>query len=174
MKIIFLILLNITILFSFEYDSLVMRAQASIFPKLILLDKNIASKTSDDSILISIVYNDNERLEAIEVKELIDKKYKGGISNYKLNIKLANINDISYSEKSSAYYILNAKGKEALIRHAIDTKTICFSYSSLDFKHKSLLSVSLKEKTYIYLNGEALKEYKINFIPIVYKIVKVK
>jgi len=72
MKILLIILLMSLSLYSYEYDELLLRAQASMFPKIILLDQEINLKTIDNTVLISIIYNDNEAKEANDFKSLLD------------------------------------------------------------------------------------------------------
>ena len=90
MKIIILLLLSLQ-LFGLEYNSLLLRAQASVFPKIILLDKNIHSKVSDGVISLNIIHNEQETEYAQKIKKLMDEKYKNSIGSYKFVVNLTNI-----------------------------------------------------------------------------------
>lgn len=175
MRILTLLLLSIS-LFATDYDNLLLRAQASMFPKIILLDKNIQEKTTDSTVSLGIVYNDGESEEAYVVKNLIDDKYKGKLGKYKFQVHLINANNFRDTDSSSAYYFFNSSDvkKQEIISHAINHKRISFSYNYKDFRDKTLISIFLKEKTYIYVNKATVSEYNIKFAPIFYKIAKVR
>ena len=176
MKILLIILLVSLSLYSYEYDELLLRAQASMFPKIILLDQEINLKITDSTVLLSIIYNDNEAKEANDFKDLIDKEYKGVLGSYSLVIKTVHVDKFSSTDNSSAYFIFDAidKNKKDVVTHAIKNKRISFSYSNKCFANNTLISLFLKERTYIYLNKSALSEYKIKFAPIFYKIAKAR
>ena len=163
-------------LYSYEYDELLLRAQASMFPKIILLDQQLNLKITGGTVLLSVIYNDNEAKEANDFKSLLDKEYKGVLGSYSLVIKTVNIDEFSDTDNSSAYFIFDAlsKNKKDVVTHAIKNQRICFSYSNKSFANNTLISLFLKERTYIYLNKSALSEYKIKFAPIFYKIAKAK
>ena len=57
-----------------DYDPLLLRTQASIFPKIILLDRDIESKISENEIIISIVHTENDHADATILKKLMEKK----------------------------------------------------------------------------------------------------
>jgi len=159
----------------FAYDSLLLRAQASMFPKIILLDKNIKSKMIDDVVSLAVVYEKNEFKQAKIFKDMIEKNYNNKLGKYKLSVNLINIKKFSDSDNSSSYYFFNTNGidKKRVIEHAVKRKRICFSYDYKNFKDNTLISLFLKEKTYIYINKSVIGEYNIKFIPTFYKIAKV-
>ncbi len=174
MKTLLLLILISLSLYSYEFDKLLLRAQASLFPKIILLDQEINLKTIDNTVLISIIYNNDEAKEAKNFKNNIYKQYKKRLGNYNLVIKTVHVDEFSDTDNSSAYFIFNTlgKNKKNIITHAIKNQRICFSYSNKSFANDTLISLFLKEKTYIYLNKSALSKYKIKFTPIFYKIAK--
>lgn len=175
MKALILFLL-ITSLYGIDYDNLLLRAQSSMYPKILLLDKNIGEKLTDSAIQLSVVYEDEEVDIANAIKNLIEEKYNGKVGKYQLNIKLLHVNNFSEVDTSSAYYFLDLSNnkKESIIAHAVLNNRICFSYDYKDFDKNTLISLFLKEKTYIYLNKSVLSDYNIKFIPIFYNIAKVR
>ena len=62
--------------------------------------------------------------------------------------------------------------KKPVILHSINNNRICFSYHYKDFDDGTLISLFLKEKTYIYINKSFINVYSIKFVPIFYKIAK--
>jgi len=172
----FTLILFATSLFAVEYDSLLMRAQASVFPKIMLLDKDIADKTVSETLVLSIVYSSDELLLANEFKGFINKEFKGQLGAYEFEVELVDIDDFTKSDSSSAYFLFNASDstKQEVVSHTIEQQRICFSYNYKDFNNKVLISLFVKEKTYIYLNKSVLHDYGVKFVPIFYKIAKVK
>ncbi|QSZ42314.1 hypothetical protein GJV85_09405 [Sulfurimonas aquatica] len=172
-----LLLLTLSLqVFALEYNSLTLRAQADIFPKIILLDKAIQEKASNDNILtLAIIHSTDEKDDALNFKNMIEKKFNAKLGSYIFQIVLHN-SDESQLRDASSYYFLSLKGsnKQEILKKAMSTNKICFSYDSKDFTNQSLISLILKEKTYIYLNKSALTHYGIKFVPIFYKIVKAK
>lgn len=163
-------------LFAVEYDSLLMRAQASVFPKIMLLDQGIAQKTVSGAIVLSIIYSPDEMLLAKDFKGLIYKEFQAQLGEYEFKVELVPIDKFTRSIKSSAYFLFNTleSTKQEVISHTIEQQRICFSYHYKDFKNKVLISLFVKEKTYIYLNKSVLNDYGVKFVPIFYKIAKVK
>ena len=176
MKTLLILLLVTYQLLATEYNSLLLRAQATIFPKIMLLDKEISQKTSDGAVTLDIVYNTREKEQAENFKALIEQEYEGMLGSYKLNVRAVDINEKEQLNSATAYYFFDLQddSKKELLAKATKSKKICFVYDYKDFKEHALISLIIKEKTYIYLNKASIKEYDIKFIPIFYKIVKAK
>lgn len=161
-----------------EYNSLVLRAQASIFPKIIMLDNDLEAKIHGNEIVLHIFYESIDLRSAIELKDLIVQQYKGSIGNYSLDIKLkeAGSNVVFGDVIPTAYLVLTVS--DVLLNNimavASENQRIFFSYNHRDMKRYSLISLLLKEKVYIYLNKKQLSGYGIKFQPVFYKIVKVQ
>lgn len=174
MRIILFLFISL-VLYGAGYDPLLIRAQASMFPKIILLDKEIANKTVDGTIAFHIVYSPEEYSQAKEFKKMVETQYKGRLGEFRLNAELISADDISLSHHATAYMLFDISGNKtrALVHSAAKNHRICFAYHYKDFDNNVLISLLVKEKTYIYLNKAALKDYEINFIPVFYKIVKV-
>jgi len=163
-----------TSLFSSEYDDLLLRAQASMYPKIILLDKNINTKIIDNMVSLTIIYEKKEMDRAKKFKDMIDHEYNSKIGTYEFKVNLLSIKNFSDLDTSTAYYIFDTAGtnKKPVILHSIDNNRICFSYNYKDFNKGALISLFLKEKTYIYINKSFINVYSIKFVPIFYKIAK--
>lgn len=170
------VLLFFTInLSAINIDPFLLKAQASIFPKIMLLDKDIMNKINDEKLILSIVYTDDETENAHKLKKMIDAEYKNKLGDLSLDVKIINIKDFDKNQEVAAYYIFNASSSsiKSVISNALSTNRICFGYSYQDFDKDILISMFVKERTYIYLNKFALQKYNIKFTPIFYKIVKV-
>lgn len=160
--------------YAYDYDPLLLRAQATLFPKIVLLDQDINVKIKSKELLVLVLYAENDFKNAGLTKELIEKKYRPTNKN-KMTVKLIKYDDFNGSMNATAYFLLKGPSRsvELVSSHAQSNKRITFSYDYNDFESNALLSVIMKEKTYIYLNKKALQDYGINFLPLFYKIVKV-
>jgi len=160
--------------YAYDYDPLLLRAQATLFPKIVLLDQDVNVKIKSRELLVLVLYAKNDLENAGLTKELIEKKYKHTNKN-KMIVKLVMYDDFNESMNATAYFLLKGPGRsvEQVSNHAQGSNRITFSYDYNDFESNALLSVIMKEKTYIYLNKKALQDYGINFLPLFYKIVKV-
>ena len=158
-----------------SYDPLLLRAQASIYPKIILLDQELAAKTTNNKVLISIVTTERSNRIAEHLKNSINRKYKNTLGNNKLTINIITFEEIKKAPVATAYIAMEAMETpfKKLVSHASDHSRIVFSYNYTDFKYNALISLHVKEKTYIYFNKPAVQLYNIKFMPIFYKIIKV-
>jgi len=141
-----------------------------------LLDKDINTKLVGDTLLLNIVHTDSEAKNAQQLKSMIEQEYKSNLGELGFTVRLTHVRQFDQKERASAYYIFDAASSEMqkIITYAAQEHRICFGYNYKDFDNNILLSLFVKEKTYIYLNKEALERYDIKFIPIFYKIVKVR
>jgi len=171
---IFLILVS-SKTYAFEYDPLLMRAQASIFPKIILLDKDIDSKLENNEIVIEILHAESDKNTALTIKSLIESQYKSNLGKKSLLVRLKNLKSFDHESVVTAYFILKGSSEihNKITSHAANKKRLVFSYDYKDFESNTLISLLMKEKTYIYLNKSAIHDYDIKFLPLFYKIVKV-
>lgn len=158
-----------------DMDPLLLKAQAIVFPKIMLLDQNVTEKSDNKELVLEIVYADDEKSDAERLKSMIDVEYRNKIGDFALEVRLVDIDKFSTNETASAYYIFDASTQKikAVISQAMRKSRICFGYSYKDFSNNILISLFVKEKTYIYLSKSALHDYHIKFIPIFYKISKV-
>ena len=105
-KSILLLSLFFTTLFGYEYDELLLKAQANIFPKLILLDKDISKKVLNNQIVFCIVHHASDRIKSENIKSIIEKKFGNKIERYHLKIILKEFDEIKNGSNINAFYIL--------------------------------------------------------------------
>ena len=174
-----MLMLSISVMFCHyagadTYDPLLLRAQASIFPKIVQLDKNLAEKTLNDEIVLTIIAVSQDAA-AQKLQNLIEEKYKKSLGNRRLTVNVVSFEDYNKKPLATAYIVL--QGPELLFKDIISYASshgrIVFSYSYTDFRHNALISLLVKEKTYIYLNKTAIQLYDIKFLPVFYKITKI-
>lgn len=160
---------------AFDYDPLLMRAQASIFPKIILLDKDLENKINNNEVIIEVLHSAHEKNAALKIKELIEKQYKNNLGKSKLTVKFRDFESFDGAGEITAYIMLRGtrESHNKVTSFAASQQRLVFSYDHKDFENNSLISMLMKEKTYIYLNKPAIHDYDIKFLPLFYKIVKV-
>lgn len=172
--IIFIMLLIESRALADAYDPLLLRAQASIFPKIILLDKDLDYKLINNTIIITIVSMERDIDASGDLQKYILLKHGDTLGNKKLIVNTITYKEFNPDDKATSYILL--KGSEELLKsiidHASKNKNIVFSYKYTDFKYNSLISLLVKEKTYIYFNKSAIPLYGIRFSPVFYKITK--
>ena len=171
---IILLMLHMSASMSGEYDPLLLRAQASIFPKIMLLDKEIKQKMVNNEYRIKIVTNKNETEGAEQLKLLIEEKYKSKLAGMALNVQVITGDELQNIELGTAYIVMQVDHDtyQNVISYASKKNRIVFGYNYTDFQYDTLISLLLKEKTYIYLNKPAIQMYDVKFTPVFYKIVK--
>ena len=175
MRLLVLLLFSVSLIFA-STDILLLKAQATIFPKIIILDKDIQSKCRDNKLVLAVVHTKQESDAAQKLRSMIDAQYKNRLGAFSFEVRLIDIEQFDVNEEVAAYYVFDASlpSMKKVVSHAMDKKCICFGYSYKDFPNNILISLFVKEKTYIYLNRLALHEYEIKFIPIFYKISKAR
>jgi len=72
----------------FSYSELYLRMQASVLPKLVLMDKSFERKLIKGEMRIAILHEKSEKEDALLVKNAIEKKYRGKIRNYPIHVEL--------------------------------------------------------------------------------------
>ena len=157
------------------YDPLLLRAGASIFPKIILLDKSLSIKAPESEVTITIVSTSQDDDAASQLMYLIEDKYKNGLGGNKLKVNITTFDVFKEAPLVTAYIVLQGSEEQykKVTSYASSQNRIVFSYSYTDFIKKSLISLLVKEKTYIYLNKSVVQLYDIKFMPVFYEIIKI-
>ena len=172
-KLILLLLLLNNLLYSYNYDELLLKAQASIFPKIMLLDKKIEEKLINGKVIYTIVYDKEDYYTAQKIGKLIDISHKGQFDQYTYKINLVESSKISTKTQASAIYALNSsKNIKKIADVAKEKGIVAFSYDISNLKNGFLFSLMLEKSTILYLNKENLYTKNIDFVDILFQIVK--
>jgi len=172
-KILFLYLALVSIAFGYNYDDLVLKAQASIFPKIILLDKKIENKLIDGKIVYTIIYDKTDYLTALSIEKFINKNFQGHLDTYNYKINLVDFANFSEKTDASAIYVLNLKKHiEKIATIARRKGIISFSYDINNLKKGLMFSLVLEKSTVIYLKKENLYTKKIDFVEALLQMVR--
>ena len=172
-KFILLYLTLVSLAFAYNYDEVLLKAQASIFPKIILLDKKLENKLIDGKIVYTIVYDSSDYLTALEIKNFINSKYKGHLDKYAYTVNLVDFTSFSDKTKASAVYVLNLKEHVKDIASIAKEKgIISFSYDIDNLKKGLMFSLVIEKSTVLYLEKENLHTKKIDFVDALLQMVK--
>lgn len=167
----FLIFANFA--YGYSYDDLLLKAQASIFPKILLLDRKIDEKLVDGKIVYTIVYDKSDCSTAKYISEFIDANYKGRFDKYMYKINLVEFSDLLSSTHASVIYALNSdKHIKKVADFAKDKGIVAFSYDVKNLKAGLLFSLMLEKSTVLYMNKENLYIQKIDFVESLLRMVK--
>jgi len=172
-KIVFLYLTLTSLLFGYNYDNLVLKAQASIFPKVILLDKKIEDKLIDGKIVYTVVYNKTDHLTAVSIEQFINKNFDGKLDKYEYQINLVEFNNFSKDTKTSAIYVLNLEDDvEDIADIAREKGVISFSYDINNLRKGLMFSLVIEKSTVLYLEKENLYTKKVEFVDALLQMVQ--
>lgn len=172
-KTVLLLLIFVNFAYGYNYDDLLLKAQASIFPKILLLDKKIDDKLVEGKIVYTIVYEKNDYSTAKYISEFIDTNYKGHFDKYMYKINLVEYSDLSSATQASAIYSLNSdKDIKKVADFAKEKGIVAFSYDVKNLKAGLLFSLMLEKSTILYMNKENLHVQKIDFVDSLLRMVK--
>lgn len=172
-KILFLYLTLVTLAFGYNYDEVLLKAQASIFPKIMLLDKKLEGKLIDNNIVYTIVYDKSDYRTALDIKSFIDSKYNGRIDKYAYKINLVDFSDFSEKTEASAVYVLNLGEHIEKIATIVKTKgIISFSYDINNLRKGLMFSLSIEKSTVLYLEKENLYTQDVDFVDSLLQMVR--
>ncbi len=172
-KIFLLLFIFINVANAYNYNSLLLKAQASIFPKIMLLDKKLEEKLLDGKIVYTIVYDKDDYATALEIKEFIDKNHKGHFDKYIYKINLVDFLDLSTETEATAIYALNSKHNIDKIAAIAKKKgVVAFSYDIENLKRGLLFSLMIEKSTVLYINKENLHTQKVDFVDSLLQMVR--
>jgi len=173
MRILVLLLILTSFVFGYNYNSVLLKAQASIFPKIMLLDKKIEDKLVDGKVVFTVVYDKSDYKAALEISKFLKSIYEDKFDKYKYKVNLVEFKDLTISTEATAIYALNSSSQIANVAKIANKKgVIAFSYDSNDLKNGMLFSLILEKSTVLYLNKNNLPTQKVDFIDSLYQIVK--
>lgn len=172
-KLLFIYFTLLSFAFGYNYDDLVLKAQASIFPKILLLDKKIENKLIEGKIVYTIVYDQADYHTALSIEKFINKNFNGQLDKYNYKINLVEYTNFSKNSEASALYVLNLEEHiERIAAIAKEKGIISFSYDINNLKRGLMFSLVIEKSTVLYLEKENLYTNKIDFIDALLQMVR--
>ena len=172
-KILFVYFTLLSFVFGYNYDEVLLKAQASIFPKIILLDKKIENKLIDDKIVYTIVYDKADYYTALSIEKYINENFNGKLDKYNYKINLVDFKEFSEKTEASAIYVLNLDEHIEKIAIVANTKgVISFSYDINNLKRGLMFSLVIEKSTVLYLEKDNLYTTKVEFVDALLQMVR--
>jgi hypothetical protein len=172
-KIILLYLALVNLAFAYNYDEVLLKAQASIFPKIMLLDKKLQDKLIDGKIVYTIVFDESDYSKAVEIKESINANYHGHLDQYTYSINLVKSSDFCDKTEATAIYVLNVGNFIANVVAVAKKKgIISFSYSINDLRKGLMFSLSIEKSTILYLEKTSIHTQNVDFVDSLLQMVR--
>jgi hypothetical protein len=152
---------------------MLIKAQAIIFPKILLLDKKLNKKLVNNKIVFIIAYEEDDYIMAVYIKKLLLQRYKNFLSFHRFETKIMEFSEISEDTEATAIYALNSKTSINTLSKTCATKgIITFAYDINNLKNGLMFSLALEKDTVLYLNKENLNKHTTDFVDSLYEIVK--
>jgi len=176
MKIIFLILLLSTFVFSKTINNSLLKIHANIMPKVLLLEKNIKEKIKNNTINITIAYEESNYKEMKFLEQSIKREYPNGISGYEIKIEFIDYKAFKECNIDTNILYIFPSSKEnikMLIKGYNDCNTITFASDKEYLKYDAMISIDVGKKVKPIVNLVAVKKFGIAFKPVLLSISKV-
>ncbi len=168
-----LIVLIVIPVFGFNYNPLLLKAQASIFPKLLMLAKEPERLLIDENIVFAIIHEAEDVQSALKLKTLIEKQHDNGIGGYPFTIVLTEYEKLDDRLEASAVIALHSERFiHELAQLVIKKKIVSFVGDAVNLKEGFLFSLNLERSTVIYMNKPMLPSYGIEFSDTLYHVVR--
>lgn len=150
-----------------------MKAQASIFPKITLLDKKLNEKLIDGKIIYTIAYEKEDYHTAVEIVKYMQINYIEHFDEYNYKINLVTFSDLSYDINTTVIYALNSDDYiQKVANIGKENGIITFAYDMKNLKNGLLFSLALEKSTVLYLNKDNLYNKNIEFVDSLLQMVK--
>jgi hypothetical protein len=169
MKRLFALLLLVTLpLFPQSYNEHILKIEANIIPRIILMDYKFDEKLIDGKITIAVIYNPIDIPSAKKITKFFREKYPDGIKGYPITVLLVPYDTIEKeASKSTLYYLMDSditsvtRAVEQSRKHQI----LVFSHDSQNLKHGAHVSLKIDKKIVPFLNPTSLKASGITLRP---------
>ncbi len=166
-------------LFAYQYNSLLLKTQVSLYPKLIVLDKNVLHNIKDRKIDFVIVYEEIDKLIAQKVQEKIYKTFPNGVEDFPLEVEILNVlavlSDNNLTNKIDALYVLKVAPQSLRgVAKMIEGKNIySFTYDKKDLKEGFLINITIEKGIAIYVNKEVLMRNNFRFTETFFRVARI-
>jgi hypothetical protein len=173
MRLLLLSVLLSTALFGVNSNPLLLRAQASIFPKLILLAKEPKAFHVGGTIVFAIIHETSDTITANKLKALMQQQYGGVIEGFPFKVTLIQYSKLDETVQASAIMALHSdRHIGEPVELAIKKNIISFVGDAADLYKGYLFALNLERSTVIYMNKPMLPAYRIEFTDTLYQVVR--
>ena len=160
-------------LFGYNYDELLIRAQTALFPKIMLLDRKLDRKLVDGTILYLIAYEENDSVAALRIRDLLKATYTETIEGHPVEFRTIPFSSIGDDTRATAIYALHSQGHIGKLADVAQAKgIITFAYEIAYLKQGLLFSLMVEKSTVLYLSRSNVQKYDVDFVDVLYQIVR--
>lgn len=159
------------------YDLNVLSLQAKVFPKVILTDTNIENKTSNNKIVITVLYEKIDTQTAVQFQKMVQRNYKT-LKGFDLSVRLLEYKNFSQQkELSSAYFFLltdNIKQLTSIANEITNEHRLTFCYDESYLDYGVMMGLDISERVSLSLDLKTLKQSKVQLQNSIFKVVKIR
>lgn len=170
----FILLLLIAFPAKATINDVLLQIHATLLPKTVLMDYQFARKLVNNAIAIGIVCEKKDLFYAERLSGYILAKYKNGIKDYPVEVKIFYYDELpNYLTSSTIFYLMPASS--AAIRTALESiqdERLIFAFNPSDLRLGAVVSVRVQHKIKPVINIDALKKRNISLRPVIMKISK--
>lgn len=174
-KILLIIFLELSLFANSVYNSNILDLQSKVFPKIILLDNNFEDKLVENSVVLTILYEEID-YDVVEIlKDKIEKEYNS-LKDYNLEVNSLKYSEFDINNLSTAYiFLIGKEDKISEISKILTNKNrLSFAYNNSYLDLGVIFGLSITSKVDIFLNLEALKNSKIELQNSIFSVVKIR
>jgi hypothetical protein len=173
MRLWLLIVLAAMPIFGFNYNPLLLKAQASIFPKLLMLAKEPEKLLVNENIVFAVIHEEEDFESAWQLKNMMEEQYGGYLEGFPFRIVLIEYEKLNDTLEASAVIALHSEAFiHKLAQLVIKKKIVSFVGDAANLKEGFLFSLNLERSTVIYMNKPMLPYYGIEFSDTLYHVVR--
>ena len=164
---------------AYEYNTMLLKFQSSIYPKLMLFDRNIDKNVPDKIVDFYIVCDKVDLFSAELFREKLYKKYASGLQGFKFAVEILNPNQLFADKRVinniDALYVMKLEEEEIKkVARLIDRKNIySFTYAKEDLFYGFLFNVSLKKDVEIFIYKDVLLKNRFDFVDTLFRVAKI-
>ncbi len=175
-KILFIFLITVASLFSYEYDDTIMSIEAKLFPKIALMEQHIRQKPKS-SLDIFILYKEIDEDVAKKFAAKIKQRYREALLGKKICVDRLLLTEIDKVQKIPDVIIVlsyDAKEMRSVAAWSNKNGVVSFVYEPKDLEYGFVGSVYIGKTVKPYLNKQTIKEHGFVFTPYLLQLSKFK
>lgn len=155
-------------LWSQSYNEHILKIEANIIPRIILMDYNFEDKLVDGKITITVLHNPTDLVTAQKIEKFLQEKYPKGLKHYPIAVRLLPYAALTeHSSRATLYYLMDSN--LANIKNAIGVanryRALTFSHDSHNLRFGAHISLRIDKKIIPYINPASLKQSTISLRP---------
>ena len=156
-----------------EQDAL-LKIHATLLPKTVLMDYQFEQKLIDNAIVVGVFCEKRGRFSAERLAKYILLKYKNGIKDYPVKVKIFYYDNLPVSAMAATiYYFMPASANcISTTLELLQDERLIFSSDPADLRLGTIISIMVKQRVKPIINIDALRKRNISLRPVIMKISK--